>query len=203
MSEIITLDLPKLVLASTSPRRKQLLEALGIPFSVKRPDTDETSGGAADAEPIAIANATAKARSILPLASPNHIVIGADTVVILGDDMLGKPSSPTEARDFLRRLSGRPHGVVTGLYLARGDHERGTIARSTVHFRKLAEEEILTYTDTREPYDKAGGYAVQGLGALFIDRIDGSYSNVMGFPIELFLKELEALSGVPLARWFR
>lgn len=203
MSEIRNLELPTLVLASTSPRRKQLLESLGIPFTVRVPDADEVTGAGSEAEAVALRNAVTKARSIESTLGTGSIAIGADTVVVSGSELLGKPGTPEEARAFLRRLSGRPHGVITGLYLYSDRAERRVVARSTVHFRRLAEDEIESYTATREPYDKAGGYAVQGLGALFIERIEGSYSNVMGFPIEAFLKELEAISGIPLARWFR
>lgn len=196
--------LPKLILASQSPRRKQLIEALGLPFSVRVPGTDEAEPGVADVGDGVTGNALLKAATVAKTATgANDIVIGADTLVVLADRVLAKPSGPEEVVTMLSALSGKAHTVITGMALcSRQWGERISTTESKVIFRKITPQEMADYAATAEPYDKAGAYAVQGLGALFIERIEGSYTNVMGFPIEKFLTELVAYTGIPAPQWF-
>lgn len=198
---------PPLILASRSPRRRQLLDALGLPVTVKDVDVDEKDPepGSTDAAFAAVleANARLKAEAVLETAPAEAIVVAADTLVALDGHALSKPRTPAEATAMLEKLSGREHQVFTGLALARkGAAVRLSHARSAVRFHRLEKDAIARYVATKEPYDKAGSYAVQGLGMLFIDRIEGSYTNVMGLPLELFLLELEAFSGLDRYRWF-
>jgi len=196
--------LPPLVLASVSPRRRQLLENLGLPFIVEKPTAEEEMPEASRVEAVTQANSLLKARSVCEtLADPSAIVVGADTLVVIEGRVLGKPAGKDEARAMLEALSGRTHEVTTGLTLYSrelGVRQSATVSRVT--FRALTVPEREDYLSTREPYDKAGSYAVQGMGALFIDGIAGSYTNVMGLPIETFLSELGKLSPFPLSRWF-
>ena len=196
--------LPPLILASRSPRRRQLLDALGLSVTVKDVDVDEENP--APGFPIATVlerNAVLKAMAVLPEAPAGSIVVAADTMVAIDGRALGKPKNADEARAMLHRLSGREHEVFTGLALAApGKATKTSCARSAVRFHPIAPDALERYIATREPYDKAGSYAVQGLGMLFIDRIEGSYTNVMGLPLELFLVELESFSGLDRYRWF-
>ena len=197
--------LPVLHLASQSPRRHQILEAVGINFVSHFPEAVELQPSFEDIDQVIMTNARTKAQSILnQLEDPRDISLGADTLVLLEEAVLGKPMNEQDAVEMLTLLSGRSQTVVTGLHLCSRDFgERTSVVRSTVTFRKLTKDEILLYARTREPYDKAGAYAVQGLGALFIQRIEGSYTNVRGLPIERLLKEMQALTKIPIYEWFR
>jgi len=193
-----------LILASQSPRRAQLLEALGLPFKVLRFQTVETDPKEEDLENGVLKNAYEKARiGLQQVEDKSPLIIAADTLVSIEGQVLGKPSDKAEAVRMLKLLSGKKHRVITGLVLM---NEKGEAIQSAVNswvfFRKLDLTEIQKYVDTPEPYDKAGSYAVQGLGALFVDKIEGSYSNIMGFPIEQFLKDLEKISGKSIYDWF-
>jgi len=201
----LNVTLPILHLASQSPRRRQLLEAIGLPYVVHSPDALELHPSSDEIDRIIIQNARAKAESVLgKLSNEEDIVLGADTLVLLDKRVLGKPTDQDNAVETLTLLSGQTQTVVTGLHLCSPRYgERSLTVRSSVTFRKLAPEEIKQYVQTREPYDKAGAYAVQGLGALFIQRIDGSYTNVMGLPIEAVMKEMSALTHIPIYEWFR
>jgi len=196
--------LPLLVLASQSPRRKQILETMGLTFRVLLPSSDEIHPDHSNLEVSILENARAKAESILDrLDLPENIAIGADTLVATEKRILGKPAGRDEAVAMLRELSGATHTVYTGLTLISprlGRRER--CVQSRVTFREMSAAEIESYVSTREPYDKAGSYAVQGLGAIFITAIDGSYTNVMGLPIEALLEELGSLSGRPVYDFF-
>lgn len=201
------MTLPQLYLASESPRRKQLLQAIGLAFEVLLPGTTEEAHppNESEAQAVVLANATAKAQSILDrMSRRDDVALGADTLVLLDEVAIGKPKDRPDAERILRKLSGRTQTVITGIALVSPKFGRRTTAvRSGVTFRTLSEREISDYASTREPYDKAGAYAVQGMGALFIDRIDGSYTNVMGLPIEAVMTELAALTHIPLHEWFR
>lgn len=199
------MKLPLLHLASQSPRRKQLLEALGLGFRVVLPTASEVHPEVSSVEAITLQNALDKATSIKnELADPTDIALGADTLVVLGPNVLGKPMDATHAAEMLRRLSGRTQMVVTGIALFSPQFgTRKAATKSYVTFRKLTDDEILNYCATREPYDKAGAYAVQGMGALFIESIEGSYTNVMGLPIESLMVELSSLSKIPVHHWFQ
>lgn len=193
-----------IILASQSPRRQQLLESLGLIFRVERPESDELTPDEQNVDEIMKANALAKAESVLLSAKdPNEIIIGADTLVMLDGKALGKPADKSAAAQTLKKLSARTHEVVTGLALVSGRYgKNASVHRSHVTFRQIAPAEIESYCNILEPYDKAGSYAVQGAGALFISRIEGSYTNVMGLPIEGFLKELSALTGRSVFEFF-
>ncbi len=185
---------PRLILASASPRRKTLLEGLGLTFEVVPSGVPE-DGGAGSALERAPALALAKAREVaarltIPHSAfriPQCLVLAADTIVECGGKNLGKPADAAEARAMLRGLSGRTHQVVTGVALvdaATGRAETGA-AVTDVTIRRLTDAEIAAYVETGEPYGKAGAYAIQGLGGLFVEGIRGSHSNVIGLPVTL------------------
>lgn len=175
----------ELILASASPRRAQLLGQLGIAFRVLPSDIDESRR--AGETPVAYVQrmAAGKARAAQALAgvAADAFVLGADTSVIVDDDVLGKPADARECAAMLRRLSAREHEVLSGIALARGAALAQRLSRTRVRFRALADAEIEAYWRTGEPRDKAGGYAIQGLAAAFVERIEGSYSGVMGLPL--------------------
>ncbi len=173
----------RLVLASASPRRAELLRAAGIAFDVLTADVDETrrDGEAADAYVARLAEA--KARAVIDRAA-GRPVLGADTVVVCGDDILGKPADAADAKRMLRMLSGRAHVVLTGVCLAFGALQT-EIASTTVHFAPLTDGDIDWYVASGEPSDKAGAYAIQGLASRFVTTISGPYTNVVGLPVGL------------------
>jgi len=188
-----------LILASSSPRRAQILTELGILFAVDTADVDETllPGETADAAAARLAAAKAEAVS---LRRPADWVLAADTLVLLDREILGKPANDSEAGAMLRGLAGREHRVVTGVRLRRGTSESsGAVAWSSVRFAPMTEEEIAWYVATGEPRDKAGAYGVQGLGARFIEGIEGSYTNVMGLPARDVYRLMTAAGSLPLA----
>lgn len=180
------------VLASASPRRKEILEQLGIPFSVVTADTDESS---ALRDPAALVEALSlrKAQAVAALLPPDALVIGADTVVAAGGEILGKPKNRPDAERMLRLLSGRTHQVLTGVTILYGEQRRTAHCVTDVTFQPMTEQEITAYVDSDEPYDKAGGYAIQGRAARYITGIRGCYWNVVGFPVNLFCNMLKDL----------
>lgn len=193
---------PQLVLASQSPRRRQILEALGLPITVMPSGAEEKSGTSREVAAIVMNNAFAKAQEVVAKVAKDSLVIGADTVVVLDEAVLGKPKDADEARQMLKSLSGRSHAVVTGMALVSARYgERRSCVRTEIRFRTLTTPEIENYLLSKEPFDKAGAYGIQGLASLFINRIDGSYTNVMGLPIEQLLKDLEALTSIPPWKW--
>jgi septum formation protein len=196
--------LPRLVLASTSPRRRQILESLNLSFDAIEPKGDEATAHFSNVEEVTMANSLLKARSgVYGSKSETDILIGSDTLVVLGERVMGKPKNKEEAIGMLTQLSGQWHRVVTGIALVSTKYgEAKSFESSKIKFRSLTRDEIETYAETKEPYDKAGSYAVQGLGALLLERIEGSYTNVMGFPIEKFLTELSSFTKIPLKVWF-
>lgn len=198
-------NLPTLYLASESPRRRQLLEALGLSFKVVKPSANEEHPSAKQVEEITIKNAYTKASSALDTLESSHdIVVGADTLVVLNEEVLGKPKDEQGVIEMISKLSGKTHLVVTGLVLISPKAGVRKIAvKSHVTFHKLSSEQIHSYAKTKEPRDKAGSYAVQGLSALFIEKIDGSYTNVMGLPIEALLSELPQLTGISIFEFFQ
>lgn len=175
-----------LVLASSSPRRARILRELGWPFDVVVSDVDESllpgEGGAQAAARLARAKAERVA------ARESRAVLAADTVVLCGGDVLGKPASHDDARAMLQRLSGRVHQVATGVCLLTPRGAHCALEHTDVHFAPLSAGEIDWYVATGEPLDKAGAYHVDGLGALFIERVDGSPSNVAGLPVRVLLR---------------
>jgi len=125
-------------------------------------------------------------------------------LVLIDHEVLGKPKNKSEVIETLKKLSGKSHRVVTALAMLSEEYgKRLSLTESTVYFRDLTDEEVLAYAKTEEPYDKAGSYALQGLGSLFIEKVEGSYTNVVGLPVETLLRELEALTQIPIFDWFK
>jgi len=178
----------RLILASASPRRAELLTAAGIEFDVMPADVDETMDVEDTPESYVRRLAQLKAEAVLPRAG-DRPVLGADTIVIVGHAVLGKPADTADAGRMLRLLSGREHAVMTGVCLINPAAESGRVQMSTtrtsVGFAALTDDEISWYVASGEPMDKAGAYAIQGLASRFVTRIDGSYSNVVGLPVAL------------------
>lgn len=185
----------KLILASASPRRAEILRDAGIPFSVLSSAVDETVIPGETPQELVRRLALAKAELVAARAVGPAIVIAADTVVALESAILGKPRTSDDARQMLGKLSGRTHSVVTGVTLIRlpDAQRRDFIETTQVHFASIAKDEIDKYLATGEPFDKAGAYAIQGLGGRFIPRIDGCYFNVVGLPLARLCKELAEL----------
>jgi septum formation protein len=175
-----------LVLASRSPRRAELLRNAGIPFTVAAADVDETPQNREAPEDYAQRVATDKAREVH--AGADDIVLGADTVVVIDGQMLGKPADADDAARMLRLLSDRRHEVITGICIRKANRLVRDWANTKVWFNALSDTEIQEYIASGEPMDKAGAYAIQGLASKFIERIDGSYSNVVGLPVALVYK---------------
>lgn len=170
-----------LKLASTSPRRREILETLGIDFAVVVVDVDEEPRAGESPEDMVLRLAEAKAEAAD--VEPDSLVLGADTAVVIDGEILGKPRGEADAVAMLARLSGRVHRVLTGVAL-RGPHgTRSVLSETDVQFREIGRDEALAYWHSGEPQDKAGGYAVQGLGGIFVERIEGSYSGVVGLPV--------------------
>lgn len=182
MPDRVALDL--IYLASASPRRRQLLEQLGLRFEVLAVDLDETPypGEAAADYVRRLAGAKAEAAAAR-LGDPAVRVLGADTAVVLDGAILGKPRYRADGLATLARLSGRRHQVLSALALWQGGRLHTALSSSEVSFRDISAEEARSYWDSGEPADKAGGYAIQGLGAVFVVRLEGSYSGVMGLPL--------------------
>lgn len=173
---------PPLFLASTSPRRRELLQQVGLEFSVLEVDVDESVAAGERPADYVLRLARAKARAGLAQIAEG-VVIAADTSVVVDDQVLGKPASEVEAFDMWRRLSGRTHQVLTGVAVADAGHVESVAVCTRVHFRAITQAEMHAYWRSGEPSDKAGGYAIQGRGAVFVDAIEGSYSNVVGLPL--------------------
>ena len=170
-----------LILASSSPRRRELLEAVGLEFEVRVTDVDETRLDDEPARDMVLRLARAKATAApIPQATA---VIGADTAVVLEGEIFGKPRDEKEAVDMLTRLSGREHEVLTGVAVATAETVQSGISATTVRFRDIGPDEARRYWQSGEPHDKAGAYAIQGRGGLFVEAIEGSYSGVVGLPI--------------------
>ena len=177
----------RLILASASARRRELLAAAGLPFHQDAADTDERRMPDELPEAYVARVAFAKAQAG-HIRHPHDVALGADTVVVVDTDVLGKPTSDLEAAEMLARLSGRSHDVLTGVALVwAGDH-RVIVERTRVWFARLSEADINWYVRSGEPRDKAGAYAIQGLASRFVERIEGSHSNVVGLPIARLLQ---------------
>jgi septum formation protein len=178
----------RLILASASPRRAELLTAAGIPFALMPADVDETVDVEETPDGYVRRIAQTKAE-VIAARVPGDRVLAADTVVLVDNHILGKPTDPTDARRMLRLLSGRDHVVMTGVCLIDPAAESGRVqmstTRTTVAFAPLTDAEIDWYIASGEPMDKAGAYAIQGLGSRFVTRVDGSYSNVVGLPVSV------------------
>ncbi len=186
--------MPPLVLASTSPRRRELLSQLGLEFEVLAVAVDEQPLPGELAADHVCRLALAKARAGVA-HSPAACVLGADTVVVVEGDILGKPQDANDAAAMLRRLSGRTHAVLSGVACVHGGAHQVRLSESRVSIRPLAAAEIAAYCATGDPLDKAGAYAIQGRAAAFIRHLEGSYSGVMGLPL-YETAELLAAAGV-------
>ncbi len=177
-----------LILASASPRRRQILDMLGFAFTVEASDIDETPDEGMPAQDIPRDLAVRKALAV-SRARPESLVLGADTLVELDGDVLGKPRDEAEAVAMLKRLNGRMHRVFTGIALAKGGEPMGSgTGRSEVFFALRDETELIEYVRGGEPMDKAGSYAIQGRGAFLVEKIDGCFFNVMGLPVQRTLE---------------
>ena len=172
----------KVILASGSPRRRQLLELIGIEHEVSPSDIDETMRPRETPRRHAERLAREKA-STVATRQPNRITIGADTIVVINRKVLGKPRDEEEARRMLSMLSGREHTVITAVAVARGRKIRSAVEEVKVKFRRLRDEDIDAYIATGEPMDKAGAYGIQGFGATIVECVDGDYFAVMGLPL--------------------
>ncbi|HEY5815974.1 MAG TPA: Maf family protein [Solirubrobacterales bacterium] len=170
------------VLASGSPQRKEILEKLGIGFEVVVPGVEELSGG--DPEVEVVENARRKAAAV----DRDGLVLACDTDVVLDDRALGKPADEAEAREYLERMSGRAHVVMSGLAVLVDGEERSGLERTTVVFKQLSEAEIERYVAFGEWRGRSGGYAIQTLGSTLVERVEGSVSNVVGLPVGLLLE---------------
>ena len=171
----------QLILASQSPRRKELLGLFHIPFTVRIADIDETMDPAKAPYDEVARVSLLKAKAVE--ANAEDVVIAADTIVVCDGRTLGKPLSEEEAAGMLRLLSGRDHQVMTGMTVLRGDTHRSITEVTDIHFRALSENEIARYVASGEPMDKAGAYGIQGGAALFAEKMVGDYYNVMGLPV--------------------
>ncbi len=181
-----------IVLASKSPRRAEILTQAGFEFVVRAADVDEArlEGEAPDAYVRRLAAEKARAVAM----RDGEIVLGADTVVVVGEQVLGKPGDAAEAGRMLRLLSGAEHEVITGICVRTAEREVANSATTRVRFSAMSEEEIGEYVASGEPMDKAGAYAIQGLAARYIERIDGCYFNVVGLPVSLVYRTLNSIS---------
>jgi septum formation protein len=186
----------RLILASASPRRAELLRAAGYDFDVVPADVDESICNGEAAAMYVRRLAAEKSAAVMariagnqpglkpcPTTQPDPVVLGADTVVVADEQILGKPSDAADAERMLRLLSGRAHSVLTGVSLRRGACELGRVVSTGVEFAPLSSGDISWYLASGEGFDKAGAYAIQGLASRFVTSIDGSYSNVVGLPI--------------------
>jgi septum formation protein len=179
----------RVVLASSSPQRREILTKLGLEFEVAVPGVEELSGG--DPATEVVENARMKARAVE--AGPDALLIACDTDVVLDGKLLGKPADAAEARTYLDRMSGRPHEVMSGLVVLEGGEERSGLESTTVHFKRIPEAEKERYVRFGEWEGRSGGYAIQTLGSTLVERVEGSVSNVVGLPVGLLVELAPAL----------
>lgn len=173
----------QVVLASASPRRQELLRQIGIEPLVCPADFNESGGVATEAEQVVLHNALGKCRVVAALKGEQLPVLGADTVVVVDNAILGKPANAQAAVEMLQHLSGRAHEVLTGIAIKYRGQELSEVVHTKVYFRSLSAKEIQAYVATGEPLDKAGAYGIQGQGAVLVAKIDGCYNNVVGLPL--------------------
>ena len=186
----------KIVLASKSPRRAALLKQIGFEFSILASDIDENGEEHSIPEVHVLELAHKKAEKVAETIN-DGIIIGADTIVVLNDKILGKPKNTGQAAQMLRELSGKTHIVFTGFSILEKPTGKyvNEYVRTRVSFRDLSEDEINAYLETDSPYDKAGAYGIQDFSAIFVDKIYGCYFNVMGFPISKFYESIKQFAG--------
>ena len=182
----------KLILASGSPRRKELLDKLQIPFQIITSNTDETISAHLSPEEAVVELASRKAMAVYNQYQ-DSAVIGADTIVALDGEILGKPKNREHAKMMLSKLSGRTHEVFTGVAVINNGQTSTFYEKTDVAFWELSENEVEHYLDSGEPFDKAGAYGIQGFGALFVKRINGDYYSVVGLPVSRLARLLREL----------
>ncbi len=184
----------KIVLASKSPRRKELLSLLDLDFEIITADTDETMDSALPVSDEVARLSLQKAQAVADKVASNSVIISADTIVTLDGKIMGKPKDKTAAFNMLKSLSGRSHNVLTGVTVMQGDKRITKTVTTAVTFRDITDEEITAYIETGEPMDKAGAYGIQGKASKFVSGINGDYFNVVGLPVcelSLLLKEFQ------------
>ncbi len=184
------ITLPKLILASGSPRRSEIMNSVGWEFTKDVPDIDESEREGETPEAYVVRLALEKAGVIADRHDPNEIVLAADTTVVIDEQIIGKPSDIAHARSMLEMLSGNWHDVLTGVALTKNGRVETGMQRTAVKFAPMTAAEIDFLVEKGDPLDKAGGYAVQAQAALFIERIEGDYWNVVGLPISLVYEML-------------
>ncbi|WP_053364227.1 Maf family protein [Bacillus sp. FJAT-27251] len=185
----------QLILASSSPRRKELLENLHLQFEISSSNVDESFSPDLSPSEAVMELAARKARFVAE-KHPDAFVIGSDTVVVLDGDILGKPENSEEAYGMLNRLSGKTHAVYTGVDIIAPDNEKLFYEKTDVTFWELSHEEIQTYIQSGEPFDKAGGYGIQGFGSFLVRKISGDYFTVVGLPVSRTVRELKNIGYV-------
>lgn len=190
---MLNLSRYNIILASNSPRRKELLNGLNIPYEIKTlPDIDESYPDSLAGEDIAIYIAEEKANAYLDQLDDNTLLITADTIVLLDGKVYGKPLDETDAKQMLRDLSGKTHQVITGVCITTKDKQVSFGVSSEVRFSKLDDDEIEYYVSNYKPFDKAGAYGVQEwIGYVAVEYISGSYFNIMGLPVQRLYRELK------------
>ena len=182
----------KIILASASPRRKSLMDVLGLNFEIKVSDCEENIDVSHNVHDIVMSLSLQKAQSVAKTTDEKCIIIGADTVVSYGNEILGKPKNIDDAIRMLKLLSGKTHSVYTGFTII-DTSDNSTITdyeKTDVKFRELTEKEIIEYVNTNDPLDKAGSYSIQGTASSFVEKLDGDYNNVVGLPIYKLSKYL-------------
>ena len=182
----------KVILASGSPRRREVMAGLGVNYEVRiLPDVDESYPDTLQGEEIPLYIAKEKADAYIPMMQPDELIITADTIVWLEGTVLGKPRDREDALQMLRTMSGRTHEVFTGVCITTTDWQRSFTAQTEVRFATLSEDEIIYYVDNFKPMDKAGAYGVQErIGFIGVENISGSYYNIMGLPVQKLYREL-------------
>ena len=190
----------KIILASSSPRRKELLESVGIEFEVIEPTSDESLQGKETPDEYVLRLSTEKALSVSSNIEDDILVIGADTIVVVDYEILGKPKDEEDAKSMLNKLSGKTHHVLTAFSIVKAQHEilHKHVVGTEVTVKTLEPDEIQGYIKTTEPMDKAGAYGIQGVGAFMIKGIKGSYTNVVGLPLVEVTEALNKLGALRL-----
>lgn len=188
----------EIILASASPRRKEILSLLDLPFKTMVSDADETAGPSLPAYFIAESLSLKKAAAVAKNLTNHSLIIGADTIVVLNDNILGKPKDDTDAFNMLKSLSGNWHSVISGVTVLdnKSAKSESFYVETKVKFAEITDEEIKNYIKTREPMDKAGAYGIQGKGSKFIEQIQGDYFNVVGLPLHALYSVLKKEFGL-------
>ncbi|WP_276502152.1 Maf family nucleotide pyrophosphatase [Terrimonas pollutisoli] len=182
----------RIILASQSPRRKQLLEWAEVPFEIVVKETDESYPNGLATEAVAVHIARNKAIAVQSIVAADSVILAADTIVVLNDRIIGKPKSREEAISILRDLSGHKHAVITGVVIRQEQKEIAFADTTDVYFHELSDGQIEFYVDKYKPYDKAGAYAIQEwIGVVGIKSVEGDFYNVMGLPVSRVVRELQ------------